>query len=320
MGSNRRTQGIMVLAGAAAAGVLSGCGTSIVHSRPDAALIAPKVAAVVALPPKLGFGRAVEQRRAARRTGDALIEATGGHAILAEELGRTDPELIADEIRRLGEDPTQTLTFSVTAARGERVEAVGGVGGGARPVRRYMDYVVRLDVRRADQRDVIGSIETCATAFANGPEVDGEGKPVGLQKAINEAMANALKTFAPQLVPSAPFPKVVEVPQRADDSIGGGALAAIDKLRKLEALYPELSTDDLAALASSRARFLIVSPGRLASVGLARGDLVSGMGGQTLGSRGALARTLARGDVPAMTVDRIGGRFLVGQTLVARAR
>jgi len=309
----------MILAGAAA-GVLSGCGTSIVHSRPDAALIAPKVTAVVALSPKLGFGRAAEQRRAARRTGDALIEATGGHAILGEELGRTDPELIADEIRRLGEDPTQTLTFSVTAARGERIEAVGGVTSGPRPVRRYMDYVVRLDVRRSDQRDVIGSIETCATAFASGPEVDSQGKPLGLQKAINEAMGHALKTFAPQLIPSKPFPQVVEVPQRTDDSIQGGALAAIDKLRKLEALYPELSTDDLAALASSRARFLIVSPGRLASVGLERGDLVSGMGGQSLGSRAALARTLARGDVPAMSVDRVGGRFLVGQTLVARAR
>ena len=310
---------MLVLAGAAAAGVLSGCGTSIVHSRPDAALIAPKVTAVVALNPKLGFGRAADQRRTARRTGDALIEATGGHAILAEELGRTDPELIADEIRRLGEDPTQTLTFSVTAARGERVEAVGGVGGGPRPVRRYMDYVIRLDVRRSDQQDVIGSIESCATAFANGPEVDADGKPVGLQKAINDAMANALKTFAPQLVPSAPFPTVVEVPQRTDD-LQGGALAAIDKLRKLEALYPELSADDLAALASSRARFLIVSPGRLASVGLARGDLVSGMGGQSLGSRAALARTLARGDVPALSIDRVGGRFLIGQTLVARAR
>jgi len=311
----------MVLAAAAAAGVFSGCGTSIVHSRPDAAVIAPKVTAVVAMVPKLGFGRAVEQRRAARRTGDALIEMTGGHAILAEELGRTDPEVIADEIRRLGEDPTQTLTFSVIAARGERVEAVGsGVGGGVRPVRRYMDYVVRLDVRRSDQRDVIGSIETCATAFASGAEIDAQGQPVGLQKAINDAIANALKTFAPKLIPSAPFPKVVEVPQRTEDNLQGGSLAAIDKLRKLEALYPELAVDDLAALASSRARFLIVSPGRLASVGLERGDLVSGMGGQTLGSRAALARTLARGDIPALSVDRVGGRFLVGQTLVARAR
>jgi len=58
MGSHRRTPGIIIVAGAAAAGVLSGCGTSIVHSRPDAALIAPKVTAVVAMTPKLGFGRA----------------------------------------------------------------------------------------------------------------------------------------------------------------------------------------------------------------------------------------------------------------------
>ena len=185
------------------------------------------------------------------------------------------------------------------------LEAIGDIWRSAAPV---------------DQRDVIGSIETCATSFATGPEMDTQGKPLGLQKAINDAMANALKTFAPRLVPAAPFPQVVEVPQRADDSIQGGALAAIDKLRKLESLYPELSADDLAALASSRARFLIVAPGRLSSVGLERGDLVSGMGGQTLGSRAALARTLARGDVPAMSVDRVGGRFLVGQTLVARAR
>src|SRR3569623_218287 len=210
MGSHRRTPGISIVAGAAAAGVLSGCGTSIVHSRPDAALIAPKVTAVVALSPKLGFGRAAEQRRAARRTGDALIEATGGHAILGEELGRTDPVLFADEIRRWGEDPTLSLTFSVTAARGERIEAVGGVTSGPRPVRRYMDYVVRLDVRRSDQRDVIGSIETCATAFANGPEIDPQGKPLGLLKAIIDAMGHALKSFAPHLILSYTFPQVVE--------------------------------------------------------------------------------------------------------------
>lgn len=320
MGNHRRTRGVVVLAGAAAAGALSGCGTSIVHSRPDAALIAPNVTSVVALPPKLGFGRAADQRRAARRTDDALIQMTGGHAILAEELGRIDPELLPDEIRGLGENPAETLTFSVTAARGERLEAVSGLGGGARPVRRYMDYVVRLDVRRSDQPEVIGSIETCASAFANAPDIDADGQPVGLQKAIDDAMTSALKAFAPHLVPSAVFPTVVEAPASAGDDLQGGSLAAIDRLRKLESLYPELSSDDLAALASSRARFLIVAPGRLASVGLARGDLVSGMGGQSLGSRGALARTLARGDVPAMTVDRVGGRFLVGQTLVARAR
>jgi hypothetical protein len=296
---------------------LSGCGTTIVHARADAAEFAPKVTAVMALPPRLGFGRAVDQRRAARRTGDALIEASGGHAILAEELPRLDPELLGDGIRSLGEDPSQTLTFSVTAARGERMESVAGIAGA---VRRYMDYTVRLDVRRADRPEVLGSIETCATAFSVAPDLDTEGRPQGLQKAINDAVTSALKTFAPQLVAATPFPTLVEVPARLEDNLQGGSLAAVDKLRKLEALYPELAVDDLAALASSRARFLVVNPGRLANVGIARGDLVSGMGGQTLGSRAALARILARGDVPALSIDRVGGRFLVGQTLVARAR
>lgn len=328
MGSRRGTRGaklgmIAVAAGASVLAATSGCGTTIVHARPDAAELAPKVTAVLALPPRLGFGFAADQRRVARRTGDALIEASGGHAILAEELSRLDPELLTDGIRRLGEDPSQTLTFSLTAARGERLESVAsipGVAGGARPVRRYMDYTVRLDVRRSDRPEVIGSIEACATAFATAPDVDAEGKPQGLQKAINDALLQALKVFAPQLVATNPFPTLVEVPARLEDNLHGGALAAVDKLRKLEALYPELSVDDLAALASSRARFLVVSPGRLAAVGIERGDLVSGLGGRTLGSRGELARTLARGDVPALSVDRVGGRFLVGQTLVARAR
>ncbi|HEY4187142.1 MAG TPA: hypothetical protein VGP07_18850, partial [Polyangia bacterium] len=265
MSSHRRPLEIsLVLAGVATLGTLAGCGTTIVHSRRDATMLIPKVTAVVALTPKLGFGRSADQRRAARHMGDTLIEASGGHAILAEELTRTDPELIADEVRRLGEDPTQTLTFSVTAARGERIEAVAGVSavaGAARPVRRYFDYVIRMDVRRSDKPEVIGSIETCATAFANASDMDAEGHPQGLQKAIGVAIQNALKTFAPQLIPAAPFPTVVEVPALMEDNLQGGSLAAIDKLRKLESLYPELSMDDLAALASSRARFLIVSPG-----------------------------------------------------------
>lgn len=309
---------VMMAAGA------TGCATSVMHARPDAATLAPKVTAVVALPPRLGFGHAVDQRRAARRMGDALIEATGGHAILADELPRLDPELLADGVRALGEDPVQTLTFSVTAGRGERVEALALPGGGAsrgagRPVRRYVDYTVRLDVRRADSVDVIGSIETFASVFANAADFDPTGRPQGLGAAIDSAMKQALRQFAPDLIPTQPFPTMLEAPRRVEDDLHGGSLAATDKLRRLEALYPEASADDIAALASSRARFLIIKPGRLAAIGLERGDLVSGLGGQQLGSRAAFARTLARGDTPAMSIDRGGSRFLLGQTIVARA-
>lgn len=319
------TAALVLAAAALAAGGATGCATSVVHVRPDAAALAPKVTAVVALPPRLGFGHAVDQRRTARRMGDALIEATGGHAILAEELPRLDPELLADGVRTLGEDPTQTLTFSVTAGRGERVEALALPGGGGsgtpgrRPVRRYVDFTVRLDVRRSDSVDVIGSIETFASVFANAADFDPAGRPQGLEAAIDSAMKQALHRFAPELIPTQPFPTMLEAPRRAEDDLHGGSLAATDKLRRLEALYPEASADDIAALASSRARFLIVKPGRLAAIGLARGDLVSGLGGQQLGSRGAFARTLAHGDTPAMSIDRGGSRFLLGQTIVARA-
>jgi hypothetical protein len=187
-------------------------------------------------------------------------------------------------------------------------------------VRRYLDYSVRLDVRRADSPDVIGSITTLSSAFANAPELDRTGRPQGLQVAIDAAIKRALHAFAPELVPAAPFPTLVEAPLRAEDNLPGGTLAGQDLLKSLETLYPELSADDLASLALSHARFLILKPGRLAALGLAPGDLVSGSGGQTLGSRGAFARALARGKTPALSIDRAGSRFLLRQTLVAQAR
>ena len=309
---------LVVVGGSA---LFAGCTGAIVHTRGDAAQLLPNVASVVALPPRLGYGKAAEQRRVARRTADSVIQATGGHAILAEELTSVDPELLADSLRSFGEDPTRTLTFSVIAARAERIETVGvPVAGGLRPVHRLADYTVRLDVRRADSRDILGTIETFATAFARAPEIDAEGKPVGLQQAIDAAIEQALKTFAPHLMSTTPMPSVVEVPARGEEAAITGALAAVDKLRRLQMLYPELSMDDLAAFASSNARFMVVKAGPLAALGLERGDLVSGMGGQNLGGRAALARRLARGQTPAMTIDRAGSRFLIGQTLVARAR
>lgn len=295
----------------------AGCGGAIVHTRGDAASLIPNVTAVLSMPPKLSFGRVGDQRRVSRRMGDSLIQATGGHAILVEELPSADPELIADALRGLGEYPEQTLTFSVIAARTERAEA--SLVGGTRRVRRYADYIVRLDVRRADRPDVLGSIETFASAFAQAPEVSPEGKALGLQQAIDQAILQAVKSFAPKLaVAGEPFPTLVEIPVRSEGSAINGALAAVDKLRKLQVLYPECSVAELAGLASSNAFFLVVKPGRLTSLGLAAGDLVAGLGGHNLGGRAALARALARGNTPAMAIDRAGGRFLVGQTLMAK--
>ena len=74
--------------------------------------------------------------------------------------------------------------------------------------------------------------------------------------------------------------------------------AADDLMKKLEALqqlYPELSIAEMQALAESRERFLVVEPGHLAKLGVARGDLLGVPGGETHASRAALARAVARG-------------------------
>jgi hypothetical protein len=328
MERNQAARGVaLVVAAAATAGMaVSGCGTARVHSRPSAQTIAQTVTAVVALPPRLGFGRAVDQRRTARRTGDTLIAATGGRAILAEELASTDPVFLTDCVRELGEDPARTLTFSIVGARSERVEASAAPvpRGLRRPHYKYADYLVRLDVRRADAPDVvIGSIETYATEHSRTPEVDPKGRPHGLQRAVDEAVVKAVQSFAPGLVPAAPaplMPSLIESPAGGDNARASGALAAVDRLRKLQALYPERPANELASLASSNARFLVIDPGRLAALGVAAGDLVSGLGGRSLGSRASLARILARGSTPAMSIDREGSRFLVGQTLLAKRR
>ena len=275
----------------------------------------------MALPSRVGFGRPDEQRRVARRAEDALIDATGGHAILAEELPHLEPELLGAGLRALGEDPAGTLTFLVTAGRGDRVEALGvsGARGSARPVRHYWDYTVQLEVRRADAGAVLGTIETFASTFAKAPELDAAGHPQGVPLAIESAMKKALRAYAPGLTGSEPFPTLLEAPPRAAGE-KRGSKAALDKLKKLATLYPDASTDDLAALASGRAQFLVVRPGRLAALGLQRGDLLSGLAGQRLGSRAALARTLARGQRPALSVDRGRGHFLLGQAVVAGRR
>ncbi|HMC93494.1 MAG TPA: hypothetical protein VKO16_01860, partial [Polyangia bacterium] len=57
--------------------------------------------------------------------------------------------------------------------------------------------------------------------------------------------------------------------------------------------------------------FLVVAPGALAALGLARGDLLGVPGGQTAASRAALARAVARGQKPALAVERAGQRYIL---------
>jgi hypothetical protein len=224
---------------------------------------------------------------------------------------------MVEGLRALGEEPQTTLTFSLSALRAERLENIGLMGSGAaQAVRRYADYTVRLEVRRVDGPAVIGTVQTFGSALASAPELDASGQPQGLQRAIHVAVRDALSRFAPRLVPAAaPFPFLAEVPAGLEQGLQSGAPALVERLRRLVALYPELTPDDLAKLATSRARFLVVKPGRLAAVGIQPGDLLATVGGKELGSRAALVRHLARGDTPPLSVERVGGRFLVGQPM-----
>jgi len=315
----------------------AGCATSPAPARPAGAPSvaarqppppppAPKVAVVVALPPVITFGKPADHPRAERRMGDALIEASGGHAILSDELPQPlEPGALPAAVRALGEDPARALTFAITAGRGDRAEALelGGTRRGSRAVRRYHDYTVRLEVRRCDGgAAVLGTVETFASAMVGEPELDPRGRPRGLQIAVAEALAKAVRMYAPDLAGGEPFPKVIEAPASpaTERARRAGTRAALERLKKIQALYPEASTDDLASLSSSRARLLVLEPGRLAALGLQRGDLVSGTGAQPLGSRAALARALARGETPALGVDRGRTHFVLGRPVVARRK
>jgi len=318
-----------------------GCATGPAPGRPAAASSAavvrkpappppaPKVAVVIALPAVITFGKAADHPRAERRMGDALIEASGGHAILADELPQPlaspDKAALPAAVRALGEDPARALTFTITAGRSDRAEALelGGTRRSNRAVRRYHDYTVRLEVRRCEGGPAaLGTVETFASAMAGEPELDARGRPRGLQIAVEEALAKALRAYAPDLARGEPFPKVIEAPGSPATERGrrAGTRAALERLKKIQALYPEASTDDLASLSSSRARFLVLEPGRLATLGLQRGDLVSGTGTQPLGSRAALARALARGETPALGIDRGRTHFVLGRPVVARRK
>lgn len=325
---------VRALACAAIVGIAAstGCGGAIVHVRSDIGDLPARIDTIVVLPARLGFGKLADQRRAGRYMGDFLIEATAGHAVLPEELPGTDPELIPAGLTALGEDPARAVTFSITAARSNRIEASDLPGrGNGQAVRHYSDYTVRLDVRSAATSALVGSVETYASAYANAPERDARGRPLGLAQAAEEAVRAAMRRFTPRLVqPTRPrqFGTLVEIPRPrrgatsrggAADRNGGGRdepgplVSSADRLHRLQVLYPEVPEADLGRLVGSGARLLVLDPGRLRAFGIEKGDLVRGAGSQELASRAALARALARGEVPFISIDRPSGHFLLAR-------
>ena len=283
----------------------AGCASSI-EVRPAAEALAPTVASVVGLPLSVGWGGDAELRRIQRRASDSLIAATGGHAVIAEELvtGEDDPA-VTGALKSLGEDPKRALTFTINVAMGGRMEnGVSPIPGFIVGKRLVVDYHAHIDVRQLGNREIIGSVETVSSGAPNEPEVGPDGEKHAAMEAIDAAVEKAIATFAPRLASNTFGATIVEVPPEAAASVAR-------RLTTLSVLYPELSLDEMQALAQSRERFLVLNPGALVALGIARGDLLGVPGGATPASRAALARAVAHGLKPALAVERGGQRYVL---------
>jgi hypothetical protein len=293
------------LAFAGAVAGAAGCG-STVEVRPAAETLAPTVVSVVGLPISVGWGGDAELRRIQRRASDSLIAASGGRAVIAEELvtGEDDPA-VAGALKALGEDPQHALTFALNIAMGGRMQnGVSPIPGFIVGKRLIVDYHAHIDVRQLGSREIIGRVETVASGVPNEPEVGPDGEKHAVMEAIDAALEQAIATFAPRLASRASGAAIVEVPPEV-------AANVTRRLMALGTLYPELSLDEMQALAQSRERFLVLDPGALAPLGIARGDLLGIPGGLTAASRAALARAVAHGRRPALAVERGGQRYVL---------
>ena len=282
-----------------------GCASTI-EVRPAAETLAPTVVSVVGLPLSVGWGGDVDLRRIQRRASDSLIAASGGRAVIAEELVTgEDDAAVAGALKSLGEDPQHALTFAINVAMGGRMEnGISPIPGFIVGKRLVVDYHAHIDVRQLGSRDVIGSVETIASGAPNEPEVGPDGEKHAVMEAIDAALEKAIATFAPRLAVHTSGAAIVEIPPEA-------AASVTRRLTALGTLYPELSLDEMQSLAQSRERFLVRDPGALAALGIARGDLLGVPGGVSAASRAALARAVARGHRPALAVERGGQRYVL---------
>lgn len=294
------------MATAALAALLGGACSSTIEVRPAALAVAPAIDAVLGLPISIGWGGDVDLRKLQRRTSDLLIEATGGRAVIAEELVEGEDEAaVTAALRALGEDPARTLSFALTVGQGGRLipgtSAIPGFLVGKHVV---VDYHARIEVRHVGSKQVLGSVETVASGMPNDAEVSAKGKPGAALEAITSALEKALATFAPRLAPSPrPF-RIVEVPTFQ-------AASVTRRLTLLGTVYPELTIEQMQEIAQSRERFFVVEPGELAALGVAAGDMLGVPGGQTAASRAALARALSRGLQPALAIERAGQQYIL---------
>jgi hypothetical protein len=302
MDGARRRIGLLI---AAVLGAGAACTTSTVEVRPEARALAPAVTTIVALPTSVDWGGPGDQRRLQRRTGDSLLELTGGRAVITEELTGDDDASVVETLRALGEDPNGAITFRVRVGLGKRiVPNAMPISSFSATRRLVVDYTALIEVRRVGSNAVIGTVETIASGSANEPEVGPDGKRRGPLAAIDDALDEAVRNFAPRLATVRRRTLVVEVPRASATSVGR-------RLEALAELYPELSVEQMQRLGQARERFLVVAPGPLAALGLAADDLLGVPGGDTAASHAALMRAYARGKKPLLAVERHGQRYIL---------
>ena len=281
------------------------CGPTV-DIRPGMEAFAPTIVTIVEMPPAIDWTGPGAQQRIQRIAADSLLEVTGGRAVIADELPGTSEWDVQSALRALGEDPANAVTFSISIGLGRRLVAGANPIAGFQAARRVVvDYVARVEVRHVGAPDVIGTVEAIESGLANEAETTGTGgEKRGAAAAIDAVLDEAVRTFAPRIhTPRRPT-LIVEVPVAAANNL-------MVKLEALQRLYPELSVDAMQALAESRERFLVVEPGHIAKLGVARGDLLGVPGGETRASRAALARAVARGRKPMVSVIRGGQRYIL---------
>ncbi len=286
----------------------AGC-SSTVEVRPAAHAVAPTIDTVVGLPMSIGWGGDIDLRTLQRRTSDTLIEASGGRAVIAEELiDGEDEAAINAALRALGEDPARALTFSLSVAIGGRmVSGTSAIPGFIVGKHVVVDYRARIEVRHVGTKQVLGSVDTIASGRPNEAEVGPKGRKGAALEAIESAIEKALATFAPRLVPhERPF-QIVEIPPSQ-------AASVTRRLALLGTIYPELTVEQMQEIAQSRERFFVVEPGELTAFGVAAGDMLGVPGGTTAATRAALARALSRGLRPSLAVERAGEQYILAAT------
>jgi hypothetical protein len=280
------------------------CGTTV-EVHPAGRAFAPTIATIVEMPPAIDWTGPGAQQRIQRLAADSLIEVTGGRAVIADELPGTSDADVQAALRAVGEDAANALTFSIGIGLGHRLVAgANPIASFQRPKMLVVEYVVRVEVRHVGAPDLLGAVEAIETGLVNQSE-SARGEKRGAAAAIDAALEEAVSTFAPRIYTPRRTTLVVEVPPSATGNL-------MTKLKALQELYPELTIAEMETLAGSRERFLVLEPGHLAGLGVLAGDLLGVPGGETLATRAALARAVARGSKPLVAVIRGGQRYILG--------